>query len=196
MKWTFSIGFAVAFLFFAVQTNAATLYMDPNTTELNRGDTLKISVRLDTDPDECVNVIDGVITYSDNIQVVDISRGASIMSMWVEEPVIDASNHTITFAGGIPNGYCGRIAGDPRLTNVLIDLLVQSPGFVIGSSNDTNEGVIAFSEQTQILLNDGLGTRADTALYGATVALSKNAGPAENGAAHKTGLSYRGEGEF
>jgi hypothetical protein len=177
MKWTFSPGFAMAFLFFAMQTNAATLYMDPNTTELNRGDTLKVSIRLDTDPDECVNVIDGVISYSDNIQVVDISRGASIMSMWVEEPVIDASNHTITFAGGIPNGYCGRIAGDPRLTNVLVDLLVQSPGFVIGSSADTNQAEITFGEQTQILLNDGLGTRADTSLYGATIALSKNAGP-------------------
>ena len=60
----FIFGF---FLFGAVQVQAATLYMDPNHAELSRGDTLKVSVRLDTDEDECVNVVDGVITYSDNI---------------------------------------------------------------------------------------------------------------------------------
>ena len=51
----------------SVQTaEAATLYMDPNTVTLNRGDAAKVSVRLDTDEasGECINAIDAVITYS------------------------------------------------------------------------------------------------------------------------------------
>lgn len=174
------VGLFAVFLLGTTQTQAATLYMDPNHAELSRGDTLKISVRLDTDEDECVNVVDGVITYSDNIQPVDISRGASILSMWVEEPVIDRSNKTITFAGGIPNGYCGRIAGDPRLTNVVVDLLFQSPGFVIGAKGDTNKAQIAFGQQTQVLLNDGFGTLAPLALLGTNIDLSENPGSGIN----------------
>jgi len=180
MKGKLTIGLFAVFILGAAQAQAATLYMDPNHAELSRGDTLKVSVRLDTDEGECVNVVDAVINYSDNIQPVDISRGASIMSMWVEEPVIDHSNKTITFAGGIPNGYCGRIAGDPRLTNVVVDLLFQSPGFVIGSSGDTNKAEVIFNKQTQVLLNDGLGTSAPVSLLGASIELSKTPGSSVN----------------
>jgi hypothetical protein len=98
--------------------------MDPNVAEMKRGDTIKVSVRLDTDQDECVNTIDAVITYSENIQPIDTSRGSSILSMWVEVPTINREQHTITFAGGIPNGYCGRIVGDPRLTNNIIEIML------------------------------------------------------------------------
>ena len=178
MKGNFIFGlFAVFFLSsFVSPVQAASLYMDPNTAELYRGDTLKVSIRLDTDEDECINVVDGVVTYSDNIQPVDISRGSSILSMWVEEPVINRADHTITFAGGIPNGYCGRIAGDPRLTNVVVDLLFQSPGFVIGATDDGNVAKIAFSPQTQVYLNDGLGTQAPLSMYGASITLNEKAG--------------------
>jgi len=164
------------FLLSVVNVHAATLYMDPNSAELFRGDTLKVSVRLDTDEGECVNVVDGVITYTENIQPVDVSRGSSIMSMWVEEPVINKSNRTITFAGGVPNGYCGRIEGDPRLTNVIVDLLFQSPGFVIGSADAGNQAILNFDPQTQVLLNDGLGSEANLSLLGTSIELSKNPG--------------------
>lgn len=180
MKGKIIGGFLVMFTMSAAQVYGATLYMDPNNAELARGDTLKVSVRLDTDEGECVNVVDGVLSYSENIQPVDISRGASILSMWVEEPVIDTTNRTITFAGGIPNGYCGRIAGDPRLTNVVVDLLFQSPGFVIGAGSATNTAEIVFAKQTQVLLNDGKGTKAPLTAYGANIELLKNAGSSIN----------------
>jgi len=165
-------------LFFcaALQVQAATLYMDPNTAELKRGDTMAISVRLDTDEEECVNAIDGVITYSENIQPVDISRGNSIMSLWVEEPTINKDNRTITFAGGIPNGYCGRIPGDPRLTNNIVDLQFQSPGLQIGSSESGNEVSVDFAPETQIFLNDGFGTIAPAVFFGAKINLAREAG--------------------
>jgi len=176
-------GFAFAFLqilFFGAWMNAeaATLYMDPHEAQLSRGDTMVISVRLDNDEDECVNVVDAVITYSENIQLVDTSRGSSILSLWVEEPVIDKANRTVSFAGGIPNGYCGRIPGDPRLTNNVIDLLFQSPGLQIGQTESGNIAQINFAPESHVLLNDGLGTANTPQLLGASVLLAKDAGAA------------------
>lgn len=165
-------------LFFCIgaRAYAATLYMDPSLSDLKRGDTVTVSVRLDAGEGECVNVVDGVIKYTENIQPVDISRGSSIFSLWVEEPVINRENRTITFAGGIPNGYCGRIPGDPRLTNNVLDLQFQSPGLQIGNTESGNEVSIDFDPQTQVLLNDGFGTAAPTTFFGAKITLSKEAG--------------------
>lgn len=156
--------------------DAASLYMAPNTSEIKRGDTVAIAVRLDTDEDECVNVVDGVITYTNNIEPVDVSRGNSIFSVWVEEPIIDKQNKTITFAGGIPNGYCGRIPGDPRLTNTVVELLFRSPGMVIGGGTQSKVAEINFSPQTRVLLNDGFGTDAQTSFFGAQLTLSDKVG--------------------
>jgi len=169
----------LALLFFLYPPSvsfAATLYMEPNQAELKRGDAIVIAVRLDTDEDECVNTVDAVISYSDNIQPVDTSRGDSILTLWIEEPKIDRVNRTITFAGGIPNGYCGRIPGDPRLTNNIVNLLFQSPGLQIGSSESGNDVSIDFAQETRVLLNDGFGTQAQLRTFGSKIALSKEAG--------------------
>ncbi len=173
-----ALGASGFFLGTAMSVSAATLYLSPTSVEINRSDTVKLSLRLDVDLDECVNAVDATITYTENIEPIDISRGASIMSIWVEEPVINRENRTITFAGGIPNGYCGRIVGDPRLTNNIIDLVFQSPGFVIGRNQGTSSDVarIEVAEETQVYLNDGFGTRAAVQGYGAEVILNNAMG--------------------
>lgn len=177
MKYGFCVLF-VQVMFFCVITHvhAATLYMDPNSAELKRGDSMTVAVRLDPGDGECVNAIDGVITYSENIQPVDISRGSSIFSVWVEEPKINKSNRTITFAGGIPNGYCGRIAGDPMLTNNIVNLVFQSPGLQIGSTASGDEATVDFSPETHVYLNDGLGTLAPLTTFSSNIHLTKEAG--------------------
>ncbi len=173
----FRISFFFCFFFlFLHDAHAATLYIDPTKADLNRGDSITVSVRLDTDEGECVNVVNGVVSYTDNIQPVDISRGSSIFSMWVEEPVINKESRTITFAGGIPNGYCGRIPGDPRLTNNVVDLVFQSPGLQIGTTEGGNEASISFNEQTQVLLNDGFGSIAPLQLFGTSITLAREPG--------------------
>lgn len=177
MKKGFTFAFLqVLLLGVWVNAEAATLYMDPHEGLLQRGDTMVVSVRLDNDEEECVNVVDAVITYSENIQLVDTSRGNSILSLWVEEPVIDKANRTVSFAGGIPNGYCGRIPGDPRLTNNVIDLLFQSPGLQIGQTESGNIAQIEFASESHVLLNDGFGTASAPQLFGASILLTKEAG--------------------
>jgi hypothetical protein len=180
-----SLASCLAFIVFIIAVpaaNAATLYLSPTTAELNRGDSVKLSLRLDVDRDECVNAIDGVISYTGNIEPVDISRGMSIMSIWVEEPIINREARTITFAGGIPNGYCGRIVGDPRLTNNIIDIIFQSPGFVIGNKLGTSSDMarVEVTDATQAYLNDGFGTRTVVNHYGADIKLNAAAGGTVN----------------
>lgn len=177
MKWFAHIFLSAAFLCVsAAYSEAATLYMDPNQAEVKRGDTIMVSVRLDTGDEECVNAIDGVIKYTENIEPIDVSRGSSILSVWVEDPKIDKVNHTITFAGGIPNGYCGRIPGDPGLTNTLVDILFMSPGLQVGSTESGNVARIEFADETRILLNDGFGTDASRQLFNAELILTREAG--------------------
>jgi hypothetical protein len=142
-----------------------------------------MSVRLDTDEQigECVNAVDAVIRYPDNVEPVDVSIGDSIFSMWVERPVINKENRTITFAGGIPNGYCGRVVGDPRLTNVMADIIFRSPGFVVGGTqSDSNTATIDFAPETTAYLNDGRGTKADLSTYSAMITLNSTGGTGEN----------------
>lgn len=177
-----TMRFALAFLFciFGAHTaSAASLYMDPNAATLNRGDAVKIAIRLDTDEaaGECINAIDGVITYDDSITPVDISVGRSILPIWVQAPIINKAAHTITFAGGIPNGYCGRVQGDPNLTNVIAELVFRAPGMQVGGGNARNSAKIAFGDGTTAYLNDGLGTKARLQTYGAELTLNDGIGP-------------------
>ncbi|MEM9336228.1 MAG: hypothetical protein AAGA35_00020 [Patescibacteria group bacterium] len=152
--------------------------MDPSSATINRGDSVSVNIRVDTDEaaGECINVIDGVISYSDSIVPVDISLGQSIFSVWVEEPTINEADNTITFAGGIPNGYCGRIAGDPRLTNTIATLIFRSPGLQVGGEDDRNSARIEFTDDSAVYLNDGRGTRASLQTFGTTITLNDTIG--------------------
>ncbi len=172
------VGLVVATFFFVTTgASAATLYIDPGVATLYRGDAITAAVRImpDQAAGECINVVDAVVTYTDNIQPVDVSIGKSIFNVWVEAPVINKENRTITFAGGIPNGYCGRVEGDPRLTNVIAEIMFRSPGLQVGGS-ENSEVSIGFGPETRVLLNDGQGTEAPLTALGGTFTLEKTAG--------------------
>lgn len=171
--------FFVTFFILPQGSEAASLYIDPARSEIYRGDAIELSIRLDTDEEagECINAVDAVITYTSNIAPVDISLGNSIFSMWVQEPTINQEEKTISFAGGIPNGYCGRVQGDPRLTNNVATLIFRSPGFSIGGGGvDEANAKVSFTDFTTAYLNDGLGTKANLTTYGAQITLNKKAG--------------------
>ncbi len=171
-------GIAVCLFFIAtVRVDAALLYLDPSEADLHRGDTATVAVRIDTDTDECINTVDVIIKYDAAVRAEDVSRGDSILNIWVEDPVIDEANHTITFAGGIPGGYCGRIAGDPSLTNVLAEIVFRSPGFAVGAGTNP-VGTVWIDEASQVFLHDGIGTRAELRTEGATFTLLSTAGTA------------------
>lgn len=158
------------------KAEAALLYFDPPATDVFRGDSVTLSLRLDTDEDECVNTVDATIHYDESIRAVDVSRGDSILSIWVEDPVINEEAHTITFAGGIPGGYCGRIPGDPSLTNVVLKLVFRSPGLTVGGGNTSQAGRVWIDENVQVLLHDGYGTNTNTRLQDSVINLLSTPG--------------------
>ena len=175
----FRVGFLVAvFLAGSAHAHAASLYIDPASTTLKRSDAATLSVRLDTDEaaGECINVADVVLTYDEAVQPVDVSIGNSIFNVWVERPTIDEEARTITFAGGISNGYCGRISGDPRLSNVLAEIVLRSPGLRIGSGGGNEVASLAFAPETTVYRNDGFGTPVRPDTYDATIRLLPDPG--------------------
>jgi len=168
--WVIFVILLLCFSFTPKFTEAAFLYFDPLSADLYKGDTISLNLRLDTDEGECINTVDAVINYDNGIKAVDVSRGDSILSVWVESPVIDEDTRTIRFAGGIPGGYCGRIPGDPQLTNVIATIVFRSPGFTVGGNRGSSANVIVESN-SQVLLHDGLGTPAPLRTQGASITL-------------------------
>lgn len=157
---------------------AASLYLDPARDSLNRGDGITVAIRVNVDESsqECVNAADIVLKYSDNIIVEDVSIGRSIFPIWVEYPNIDKDERKITMAGGIPNGYCGRVAGDPQLTNVIAEVVLRVPGLRVGASDESDVATINFGEETTLYLHDGIGTKANLNVYNSEFKLSRTIG--------------------
>lgn len=154
--------------------SAASLSLEPATTTYGPGDTFIETVRVDNGQD-CINAVNVEISYpTDTLRAVDFSRGDSIFSLWAVEPKIDTDRGTITFAGGIPGGYCGRISGDASPSDVLGKIV-----FTVASAK-APVAQIRFADGSKAYLNDGQGTPASLATKGATVTLSPVALQTEN----------------
>ena len=164
----FIISFAFFFLafFLPFTSEAARIYLDPADKEVNLNDTFLVNIRIDNEG-ECINAVDIKIAYDNKaIGAVDFSRGESLLTLWVETPTIDHSAGIISFSGGIPGGYCGRVVGDPGLSNTLGKIAFSTSGHRIeGAPGDIAR--VEILPGSKVLLNDGLGTPADLTLDGA-----------------------------
>lgn len=157
--FAYTLFTALIFIGSVTFSYAASLYIDPSSGIYGRGDTFSAKVRIDAQ-EECINAVDIWIGYPQNsIQAVEVGRGESIITLWIEAPSIDKENGIVHLIGGIPGGYCGRIPGDPGLTNVIGEIIFRVPGFTVGVPGES-EGDIVFRDGTEVLLNDGLGTSA------------------------------------
>ena len=155
---------AIALVPFAA--SAASIYLDPDSGTYGPGDTFMVNVRLDN-AEDCINAAHVDIEYpKDSLKAVDFSRGGSIFSIWIGDPKIDASTGVVSFEGGIPGGYCGRVQGDPAVSNILGRLVFT----VINSG--AKKAVIHPSETSSAYLNDGLGTSIKLDSHNATITLA------------------------
>ena len=137
--------------------SAASLYIDPAKGTYGPGDTFVAMVRVDNQG-ECINAAHIEITYpTDRLRAVDFGRGGSVFSLWVEEPKIDTDKSIVTFSGGIPGGYCGKIQGDPGESNVLGKIV-----FTV-LKTEAADAQIRIAPASVVYLNDGLGTQAKVA---------------------------------
>jgi len=166
--------FAVSFDF----SMAAHLYFSPSSGEYVPGDSFVVSINLENEiGEECVNAIEAYIKFPQNRLIVsNFSIGESLISLWIQKPKIDNDNGTISFIGGVPGGYCGKVAGDPGSSNMLGRIIFKAPGFSVGIKDDSSpeEGIkIYFEEGTRALLNDGEGTQASLTMDIASFSVSK-----------------------
>lgn len=141
--------------------SAAILYLAPEIGDYHQGDTFLVDIRLDTEG-EYINVADIDLSFpEDSIEVVDFSKGNSVLSLWVEEPNFSNREGKLSFIGGTPGGYqgldgiLGRIALRARETSAKQD------------AKQTRNTKISFLESSQVLLNDGSGTKANLTIKGA-----------------------------
>ena len=144
---------------------AAAISIDSDAHTYGLGDTFIATVRLDNG-DECVNAAQIDLSYPiEDLRAVDFSRGDSIFSLWVADPVLDTANGTVSFSGGVPGGYCGRIQGDPAQSNILGKVVFT----VVGAQQP--ETTIDLKPSSKVYLHDGLGTPAQLALAGLSLAI-------------------------
>lgn len=146
------------FLFLPLSGWAALLYMEPAEEEYYQGDTFVVKIRLDTQG-ECINAIEANLSFDqDVLEAIDFSQGDSILTLWLESPSINQSSGLISFSGGIPAGFCGRLPGDPGDSDLLGRIIFKaSEDRPISGPNPTQ---VEFLATSQVLLNDGLGTPA------------------------------------
>jgi len=163
LNWKALIS-AIFLSFFPVFVFGATLYLEPKEGEYKLGDHFGVKIRIDPEG-ECINTISVDLSFPNDILVLEgIDLGESIVTIWVDKPSsfdIKKINETgkIHFSGGIPGGYCGRIPGDPGLTNMVAELRFYIPSMMVGEVKEETEE-IKILENSQVFLNDGKGTLA------------------------------------
>jgi len=133
----------ILFSFFPVLSKAANLYLSPSSQDIYKDNSFITEVRLDTQGEE-INTAEINIKYpSDLLEIIDVSNGNSIFTLWPEESIIE--NGKISFTAGTPNGLQTK------------DGLVAK---LIFRAKKIGQGIINFDNNSKILLNDGQGTEA------------------------------------
>jgi len=158
LKLKIIIILIAGFVLFPGVSLAAKLYFEPSAGNYYQGDNFMVSVRIDPNA-ECVNTVKAIIGFpQDILEAVDFSQGNSILTLWIKNPEISQDSGQISFIGGTPGGFCGRLAGDPEKSNLLGKIIFQVKKLNI---SDKNTATINFLTDSQVLLNDGFGTPAN-----------------------------------
>ncbi|MFZ2500980.1 MAG: cohesin domain-containing protein [Minisyncoccia bacterium] len=139
-----SASLAAVFFLLPSAALAATLGLSPANTTVGIGSIITETVWVSS-ADQAMNAIDGTISFpSDLLQVVSVSKGGSVLSLWVQDPTFSNTNGSISFSGVVPNpGYTGS-RGQV--------LSIQFRGKRAGTAT------VEFLSSSQVLANDGNGT--------------------------------------
>lgn len=146
----------VFFLMSAHDVTAATLRINPGTGVYSVGNTFTLTVIVNTEG-KPINASDGQLFFNPReLQVINVSRNASIFNLWTEEPTFSNSMGTISFSGGSPTGYTGSTGN--IITISFRTLSAGTPKITFKSGS--------------ILAADGMGTNILTAMTGGTYTVS------------------------
>jgi len=151
--------------------NAAHIYIDTIHDEYHPGDTFVATVKVNNE-EECINAVDISFAYDPEVlSAVDFGKGESLITLWVKEPEFELDAGTVHFIGGVPGGYCGRIAGDPGPSNILGKLV-----FTVNANASDVITEITIDSDSKVLLNDGRGTPALLDASGRVLSITQSNG--------------------
>jgi hypothetical protein len=124
---------------------------------LSVGEQVQVPVSLFTEG-EVVNAVEGVLRFSDTINVVGIVFSGSVVPLWAEQPSITDTD-TVAFAGVLPGGYQNGtqdVEAQGNLFSVIVEGVAEGGGFV------------RIGQDTSVYRNDGSGTELPTTYTDAT----------------------------
>ena len=125
-------------VFVPVRAEASVLYLMPQSQTIYQGDTFLVEVRINTEGEE-INALELGLTFPSNLlEVVDFSKGNSILQLFAEEPKIQQGE--ISFVGGIPKGFNG-------------DGLLGKINFL---AKEIGKAEVSFKEDSKVLYGQGL----------------------------------------
>jgi|GEM_PF-507016 len=124
---------------------AAILYLIPQNQVVYKNETFVVDVFVDSE-NETINAVEGLLSFPKNkLEIVEASKGGSILQLWTDEPSYSNEKGEIIFSGGIPQGFQGK----GKLLSIIF------------LAKDSSEKVpIMFLEDSKVLLHDGKGTKA------------------------------------
>ncbi|MFH1235466.1 MAG: cohesin domain-containing protein [Parcubacteria group bacterium] len=131
---------------YARHVDAAVINIETQPHPVRVGETFLAVARIDSEQ-EVINVVQGKVKYpTDILEVIDVSRGGSFLTLWPDPPSVDAEAGEISFTGGIPQG------------SMVFDGIVLTITF---RATSPGGGEVEFLQDgTRVLLNDGKGTDA------------------------------------
>jgi len=166
------ILFSVSLVLAPFWAKGAVLYLEPAEAQYHQGDTFIVEVRLNTEG-EYINTVKVDLKFpQDILEVEDLSKGNSILTLWVKEPnfsVVElreanVSCSLVSFIGGVPAGYQGW---DGLLGRVIFQVHETE-----AKLEHETEAKLEFLDSCQVLLNDGFGTPAKLETKGAILTIS------------------------
>ncbi|MDP3057582.1 MAG: hypothetical protein Q8N37_03635 [bacterium] len=165
--------------FLAMPVLAAELYIDTSRNEYGAGNIFIANLKIDVQG-ECVNAVKADISFSnDLLEAVDFVKSDSILIFWVEEPVIDQARGMVSFAGGVPGGYCGKISQGSDFDNLIGKMVFKAKGENLQKA-ESKMAEIKFIDSSEVFLNDGLGTKTTLAGQGLRLKITAGTGLTED----------------
>ncbi|MBI3573301.1 MAG: hypothetical protein HY092_03830 [Candidatus Kerfeldbacteria bacterium] len=139
-------SFLVAVAVFFVRparASAATMYFSPSSGSYAVGQTISVSVKVNTEG-QAINAAEGTVVFPNNLlQFKDVSKSGSIFSFWTVEPAGSTGSGRVTFSGGVPNpGFRGSSGTVIRIT------------FAVKTTGQADLNLTG----ARVLANDGQGT--------------------------------------
>ncbi len=149
----FAVLLSCSFLWADV-AHAATISFSPSVSTVSVGNIVTVKALVNT-AGKAINNADSIIQFpSDLLEVISVSKGGSVFSLWVEEPSFSNPLGRVTFNGGLPNPGFNGVSGE----------MVS----VVFKAKKTGVATIAFSDSA-VRENDGLGTDILTAKQSTTL---------------------------